>query len=512
MNKELESSLDWGTKLNNNDSFVFYYFYGVGETTPFGEVSAGFTDYERAQFQQALDVYSSYIDLHFHEVSQDAQADYNLLTYADGGSILGQMYPPGYTEHAGFGYFNYAGSGWDWTNPGTGGLEQGGFGFVTIIHELGHGFGLAHPQDKGGDSTIFPGVSATFGDYGDYDLNQGIYTTMSYNTGWQTNPDGKSPSLDYGYQGTPMALDIAILQKKYGANTAYHTGDDTYSLPTANGTGTFYSCIWDAGGTDTIAYAGGAPALIDLRAATLKLAPGGGGYLSFADGIFGGFTIAHGVVIENAKGGSGDDYLYGNRAGNLIKGGGGGDIIHGVAGRDTLKGQAGDDEIAGGKGKDDLIGGRNADTLSGDQGRDTLNGGAGDDELTGGGGRDHFAFAGRLKAAGIDTIDDFAPGTDVIWLSKGMFKGIGAKGGLKERCIHRRRRRQRWQRPDHLQQPHGRLELRPQRRCQRRHEAVRDARGRVVAAQRRLCRGGLTRRSGIGRIRPKWARMRRRQA
>ncbi|MCB1488172.1 MAG: M10 family metallopeptidase [Bauldia sp.] len=408
----LESGLDWGTKLNNDDTFVFYHFYGYGETTPFGEVSSGFTDYEKGQFKKALAVYSSFLNLHFHEVSQAGQADYNLLTFAESGSTLGAMYPPGETDRAGFGYFNYAGSGWDWSNPGSGGLEQGGFGFVTIIHELGHGLGLAHPHDKGGHSTIFPGVSSAFDDLGDYDLNQGVYTTMSYNTGWQTNPDGLPPSLSYGYQGTPMALDIAVLQEKYGANNAYHTGNDTYFLPSSNGTGTFYSCIWDAGGTDRIVYGGSDPALIDLREATLKLEPGGGGFLSYADGIYGGFTIAHGVTIENAIGGTGADYLQGNTARNLIKG------------------RAGDDEAFGGRGRDKLIGGSGGDSLTGDQGRDILDGKSGADDLTGGAGRDRFMFTSNFAPDNIDTINDFATGKDKFVLSKHAFKGIGPKGKL----------------------------------------------------------------------------------
>ena len=47
------------------------------------------------------------------------------------------------------------------SRAGSGGLEQGGFGFITIIHELGHALGLAHPHDKGGSSSVFPGVGST---------------------------------------------------------------------------------------------------------------------------------------------------------------------------------------------------------------------------------------------------------------------------------------------------------------------------------------------------------------
>ncbi len=42
------------------------------------------------------------------------------------------------------------------------------------------------------------------------------------------------------------------MQQKYGANMTYHAGNDTYHIPDVNEAGTYYSCIWDAGGTDTM--------------------------------------------------------------------------------------------------------------------------------------------------------------------------------------------------------------------------------------------------------------------
>jgi serralysin len=436
MSTTLEKALDWGTAVNHADSFVYYYFYKSGEATPFGETAAGWVAYEEQQFRLAFDVYESFLDLHFFEAQQSGQADFNLVTYSSSSNTLGQMYPPGTGERSGFGYFNYSGAGWDWNQPGSGGLEQGGYGFITIIHELGHGVGLAHPHDDGGTSTVFPGVTGPFGSYGDFDLNQGVYTTMSYNDGWQTSPNGRPPSLDYGYQGTPMALDIAVLQEKYGANTAYHTGDNTYHLPSSNGSGTFYSCIWDAGGNDKIVYTGDRPATIDLRAATLRVEPGGGGFISYVDGIFGGFTIAHGVTIETAKGGSGDDYLHGNSSDNLIKGRGGHDIIKGGAGDDTLRGQWRGDTIVGGSGRDWLDGGSGDDVLRGNRGQDTLDGGPGRDTLKGGPGDDHFVFSDPPDSNKVDKITDFSPGHDQIWLSGSDFGGLGGAGTLKVGAFH----------------------------------------------------------------------------
>jgi serralysin len=53
-------------------------------------------------------------------------------------------------------------------------------------------------------------------------------------------------------------------------------------------------------------------------------------------GISGGFTIANGVVIENAVGGAGNDKLTGNAAANKLTGGGGQDTLTGREGADTF--------------------------------------------------------------------------------------------------------------------------------------------------------------------------------
>jgi len=162
-----------------------------------------------------------------------------------------------------------------------------------------------------------------------------VFTTMTYNDGWPGGPAGTAPSNNYGSQMGPMALDIALLQLKYGANMNFNAGDNTYVLPDANGVGTGYYGIWDAGGNDTISYGGSRNATIDLRPATILSEIGGGGYVSFASGVFGGVTIARGVIIENAIGGSGADTFIGNVAANTFRGNAGADTMDGGFGVDS---------------------------------------------------------------------------------------------------------------------------------------------------------------------------------
>ncbi len=333
-------SINWGSQLT--DTSVQVYFARPGEVVD-GFASRGWSAYEIQQTMLALQQISNVCDVSFTITNNAAAADFTLGT-ARSQQFLGFFNPPDTGANSGSGVMAVNGDGWD--DFAGGGLEQGGFGFITLIHELGHGMGMAHPHDRGGSSTKWEGVTGPFDSYGTFDLNQGIYSVMSYNDGWETNPDGLPPDLLAGYEGTMMAFDIAMLQQIYGANTNFNGGADTYTLRDQNGSGTFYACIWDTGGIDKIVYAGRANANIDLRTAHLGYAEGAGGYISFASGIFGGFTIANGVVIENAKGGFGDDTVTGNETRNLLSGGAGDDALIGGLGRDKLVGGAGADLFA----------------------------------------------------------------------------------------------------------------------------------------------------------------------
>lgn len=213
--------------------------------------------------------------------------------------------------------------------------QAGNAGFSALLHEIGHALGLKHPFEGN------PRLS------GQKDSEQ--YTVMSYTEHPHAifrkvtaNGDGSYTFLTYYVEpDTPMLYDIAAVQYLYGANTTYHTGNDTYTFDPAT---PFFRTLWDAGGSDTISVA------TFSKSCVINLNPGAYSSIAIASdplppGYTGGTTptydgtdnlaIAYGAIIENATGGSGDDRLIGNNANNLLRGNGGNDTLNGGMGSDT---------------------------------------------------------------------------------------------------------------------------------------------------------------------------------
>lgn len=253
---------------------------------------------------------------------------------------------------------------------------------TTLIHELGHALGLAHPHDAIYGSEIL--VDA---------LDDERATVMTYNN--YQNSTGY-----VFYVQTPQLYDIAVLQAKYGANTSFNSGNTTYDLSNPDFV-KYAGTTWDGGGVDTYDARGlNANVTIDLREGIDNITsfntfgPASTGFYSNLTYIWNAF----GANIENAYGGSSADTLHGNDLANSLIGYGGDDTIiaylgddyvNGHSGNDNVNGHSGNDVLRGGAGNDTVRGGADNDVLRGDKGNDTVRGDKGDDVVLGDDGTDY---------------------------------------------------------------------------------------------------------------------------
>jgi len=291
------------------------------------------------------------------------------------------------------------------------------YDFESMLHEIGHTLGLKHPFE---DGATLPA---------EFDTSR--YTVMSYTpyaerfflnieataTGIQTAPRSINAS-------TPMVLDIAAAQQRYGADPNTAAGDTSYSWSQAT---PILKTIYDAGGVDTLDFSSHSrPSYIDLTpgaystiayySAAEQAANWKAQYAwasAFLDEQFakpGLYTwtnnlgIAYGTVVENVVAGAGYDTILGNDAANNIAG---------RLGNDTLDGAGGDDYLRGDEGADSLSGGAGFDDINGNMGDDTARGGGGVDWVVGG--KDNDVLYG----------DD---GNDIVYGNLGNDVNVGGDG------------------------------------------------------------------------------------
>ena len=382
----------------------------------------GWTDEQKQVFAAVLQSYADVSNLSFELVTDDSAADiveYQVTSAQFAAAFPASPYGPYGPNWAGYHYSPIEAEA---TGPVAGYFDEEKIGSWLEFHELLHGLGLEHPHTAIHGTGVFPGVTVNAGnDLGDYGLNNSLNTLMSY---------AFLPGFQAAEFDGPMAMDIAALQLLYGVNSSTGAGDDVYVVARDK-----FKAIWDTAGVDWLVAGTDNGSVLDLRPATLALGDSAGGWLSTAVGFIGGYSIAHGVEIENARGGAGADILVGNNLINRLEGGEGNDtyytndardIIVDTGGFDTLYSYAntnlgwgngieriyllgpakigagnelnniiiakndngvklwgywGDDAIAGGGGNDIIYGGSGNDTLIGNVGADVLVGGVGSDKF-----------------------------------------------------------------------------------------------------------------------------------
>ncbi len=200
--------------------------------------------------------------------------------------------------------------------------DAGKHGNMTLVHELGHALGLAHPHT----GTTLPS-----------DLDNTDNSVMSYNfTGHSA--------------GTFARLDILALQHLYGAKE-HNSGDTTYVFGeyidqvSVNGVALVDTShrtkqtLWDSGGIDTLDFS-----RLRRQSSGFHLDLRDGGFLSktFSGTTSYSTSLAYNVEIENAINSSSDDTFYLNPVANEISGYDdnrftGHDVIHYGTNQDILR-------------------------------------------------------------------------------------------------------------------------------------------------------------------------------
>ncbi len=253
-----------------------------------------------------------------------------------------------------------------------GGNTPQSYGYMTILHEIGHALGLKHPFE---DSPILP-----------QEKDNTNYTIMSYtpknNTTLDFSVEGNQYSCKTDIDAMPsnyQKLDMEAIIATYGANLEYHKGDDVYKLSQLYNNHQYFT-IWDAGGEDTIDISEVThDSIINLNSDKLssidfhsiseqeektvaELGAENNSQLvswihdayndpqcSQGNGIYTGadnLAIVKGVIIENVVSGSGDDSIFDNSASNKISAGAGDDQIYlSYGGYDIVDGGEGVDTV-----------------------------------------------------------------------------------------------------------------------------------------------------------------------
>ncbi|MBK6788039.1 MAG: M10 family metallopeptidase [Betaproteobacteria bacterium] len=292
---------------------------------------------EQAAARQVLASWAAVADLQLFEVPATT-VDAGVLRFGYTGGLGESTYAVSAFPQ------DFAGAGDTWMNKAflfPEGWAAGTQNFLTLLHEVGHAIGLKHPHDTGMDGTPgWPSTPAVLPKTGDDTLTD--FSTQDMVMAYNDIPGQGAPLQADFAPTTPMKVDIDAIQYLYGPNLAHNAGNTVYTFAS---TERYNQTIWDGGGNDTIVVDGaddagislvpgtwsrvGLPLTFSTRNPDLSLADP---LPDLTDPLT--VYIYDTVLIENAVGGSGNDILIGNAAGNWLQGSAGDDSLDGGLGID----------------------------------------------------------------------------------------------------------------------------------------------------------------------------------
>ncbi|MCC8432445.1 M10 family metallopeptidase C-terminal domain-containing protein [Reyranella aquatilis] len=359
----------------------------VAEFSPMNE-------YEQAATRIAFNLVASYTLLEFTEIASGLATN-STFRLARDISVSVSNFPPNEGTYdksdsraAGD---TFIGEDNGWILPAEPGEETVFFGtdqFTTIMHEMGHGFGLKHGHDPS-----FNGKLSA-------DRDDVEFSIMTYAAYIGADVGGAEPAHVGSSAQSYMMYDIAALQAYYGADFTALGDERTYTWNNSTGqqyingdeaentgttaTGKIFSTVWTQGATTTYDLSNFDDDQVDdLRAGqwlrfskaqiadlNMNAAPGTAAYNNLANGNIYNTLLYNGdtrSLISNLVTGAGDDQIIGNELNNILTANDGNDALNGGGGVDVLYAGDGNDSLAGGistGGINQLWGGEGTDTVT----------------------------------------------------------------------------------------------------------------------------------------------------